>query len=97
MPNFAVDSEESAQTSAGVINDFSQLQDKLTEVHSKIQRLLANGYATPAARQKFQPSFEEFARSFEQINQSLEGIGAYSRSGGEAFADTDAQLGNAPG
>lgn len=94
MPNFAVNSEETAQTSAGLINDFSQLQDKLTEVRGKIQGLLANGYATPAAQQKFQPYFEEFARGFEQINQSLEGIGTYVRTVGEAFADTDAQLGN---
>ncbi len=72
MPNFAVNSDETAQTSATLLADFTALQDKLTEVRGKIDGLLANGYSTPAAQQKFQPFFEEFARGFEQVNQGLE-------------------------
>ncbi|WP_033341140.1 WXG100 family type VII secretion target [Catenuloplanes japonicus] len=97
MPNFAVNSDETAQTSATLLADFTALQDKLTEVRGKIDGLLANGYSTPAAQQKFQPFFEEFARGFEQVNQGLEGIGNYVRTVGEAFSDTDQQLGNALG
>ncbi|MDP9792706.1 WXG100 family type VII secretion target [Catenuloplanes nepalensis] len=97
MPNFAVNTEETAQTSASLQADFQSLQDKLTEVRGKIDGLLANGYSTPAAQQKFQPFFEEFARGFDQVNQGLEGIGNYVRTVGEAFADTDQQLGNALG
>ncbi|GIF77728.1 WXG100 family type VII secretion target [Asanoa siamensis] len=93
MPNFSVNSDETAQTSAALLNDFTQLQDKLSEVRGKVQGLLAQGYSTPAAQQKFQPFFDEFARGFEQINQSLEGISTYVRTVGEAFASADEQLG----
>ncbi|MCM4083802.1 WXG100 family type VII secretion target [Paractinoplanes hotanensis] len=94
MPDFAVNSDETAQTSAALLNDFTQLQDKLTEVRSKVQNLLAQGYRTPAAQQKFQPFFDEFARGFDQVNQGLQGIGNYVRSVGEAFSSTDQDLGS---
>ncbi|MEV4708499.1 WXG100 family type VII secretion target [Actinoplanes sp. NPDC049316] len=93
MPDFAVNSDETAQTSAALLNDFSQLQDKLVEVRGKVQNLLAQGYRTPAAQQKFQPFFDEFARGFDQVNQGLQGIGNYVRSVGEAFSSTDQDLG----
>jgi WXG100 family type VII secretion target len=94
MPDFAVNSDETSTTSSQLLNDFSQLQDKLMDVRSKIDGLLANGYRTPAAQQKFQPYFEEFAKGFDQVNQSLEGIGNYVRTVGDAFSDTDQQLGS---
>ncbi len=97
MPNFAVNSEETATTSAALLTDFSQLQDKLSEVRNKVQALLAQGYSTPAAQQRFQPFFEEFARGFEQVNTSLEGISTYVRTVGEAFEQTDQQLGSSIG
>ncbi len=97
MPDFAVNSDETAQTSAALLNDFSQLQDKLSEVRNKISGLLSQGYRTPAAQQRFQPFFEEFARGFDQVNQSLEGIGQYVRNVGEAFDQTDQQLGSSLG
>jgi WXG100 family type VII secretion target len=97
MPDFAVNSDETAQTSAALLNDFSQLQDKLSEVRNKVSGLLAQGYRTPAAQQKFQPFFEEFGRGFEQINTSLEGIGQYVRNVGDAFDQTDQQLGSSIG
>ena len=94
MPNFAVNSDETASTSQALLNDFTQLQDKLTEVKGKISSLLANGYSTPAAQQKFQPFFDEFAKGFDQVNQGLQGIGQYVKSVGEAFDQTDTQLGS---
>ncbi|GAB3276050.1 WXG100 family type VII secretion target [Kineosporia babensis] len=94
MPDFKVNSDETAATSQALLNDFAQLQDKLTEVRGKIENLLANGYTTPQAQQKFQPFFEEFARGFDQVNQGLSGIGQYVRSVGEAFTQTDDQLGS---
>jgi WXG100 family type VII secretion target len=94
MPDFAVNTEETAQTSAALLNDFSQLQDKLTEVRGKVQNLLAQGYRTPAAQQKFQPFFDEFAKGFDQVNQGLQGIGNYVRAVGDAFQSTDQDLGS---
>lgn len=94
MPDFRINSDETAATSQALLNDFAQLQDKLTEVRGKIENLLANGYTTPQAQQKFQPFFEEFARGFDQVNQGLSGIGQYVRSVGEAFTQTDDQLGS---
>ncbi|BCY07221.1 WXG100 family type VII secretion target [Actinoplanes sp. L3-i22] len=94
MPDFAVNTEETSQTSAALLNDFSQLQDKLTEVRGKVQNLLSQGYRTPAAQQKFQPFFDEFAKGFDQVNQGLQGIGNYVRSVGEAFESTDSDLGS---
>ncbi|KIF72963.1 WXG-like protein [Streptomyces sp. 150FB] len=94
MPNFAVNSDETASTSQALLNDFTTLQDKLTEVKGKISSLLANGYSTPAAQQKFQPFFDEFAKGFDQVNQGLQGIGQYVKSVGEAFDQTDTQLGS---
>jgi WXG100 family type VII secretion target len=97
MPDFAVNSDETQQTSAALLNDFSQLQDKLSEVRNKVQALLANGYRTPAAQQKFQPFFEEFSRGFEQVNTGLQGIGEYVRGVGQAFEQADTQLGQGLG
>ncbi|KAB1139428.1 WXG100 family type VII secretion target [Streptomyces luteolifulvus] len=94
MPAYTVNSDETASTSQALLNDFSQLQDKLNEVRGKITTLLANGYSTPAAQQKFSPFFEEFAKGFDQVNQSLQGIGQYVRSVGDAFSQTDDQLGS---
>lgn len=94
MPNFAVNSDETAAASQTLLADFGQLQDKLAEVRNRITQLLANGYSTPAAQQKFQPFFDEFARGFEQVNQGLEGIGQYVKAVGDAFTDTDNQLGS---
>ncbi|CAL9354853.1 WXG100 family type VII secretion target [Streptomyces sp. OP7] len=93
MPTFNVNSDETASTSQALLADFSQLQDKLNEVRGKITTLLANGYSTPAAQQKFSPFFDEFARGFEQVNQGLQGISQYVRAVGEAFDQTDNQLG----
>ncbi|TQJ47346.1 WXG100 family type VII secretion target [Streptomyces sp. NBC_00080] len=94
MPNFAVNSDETAAASASLLNDFSSLQDKLTEVRGKITQLLAQGYSTPAAQQKFQPFFDEFAKGFEQVNQGLQGISQYVKAVGDAFSQTDEQLGS---
>jgi len=94
MPDFKVNSDETASTSQALLNDFSTLQDKLTEVKGKIQQLLANGYTTPSAQQKFSPFFDEFAQGFTQINQSLQGIGQYVKSVGDSFQQTDDQLGS---
>jgi WXG100 family type VII secretion target len=94
MPDFAVNSDTTASTSADLLNSFSQLQDQLTQVRGKIQSLLSDGYQTPAAQQKFQPFFEEFAKGFDQVNQSLQGIGQYVKSVGDAFDNTDSQLGS---
>ncbi|MGI5453002.1 WXG100 family type VII secretion target [Streptomyces sp. CA-249302] len=94
MPNYAVNSDTTSSTSQALLNDFSQLQDKLNEVRGKITNLLADGYSTPAAQQKFQPFFDEFAKGFEQVNQGLQGIGQYVKSVGEAFDQTDSQLGS---
>ena len=52
MPDFAVNSDDTAQTSQQLLNDFSQLQDKLVEVKGKVQNLLSQGYRTPAAQAK---------------------------------------------
>ncbi|WP_328581026.1 WXG100 family type VII secretion target [Streptomyces sp. NBC_00370] len=94
MPNFAVNSDETASTSQALLNDFTTLQDKLTEVKGKITTLLANGYNTPAAQQKFSPFFDEFAKGFDQVNQGLQGIGHYVKAVGDAFDQTDSQLGS---
>lgn len=94
MPNFNVNSDETSSTSQALLSDFSQLQDKLTEVKNKIQNLLANGYSTPAAQQRFSPFFDEFASSFQKMNESLQGIGNYVKTVGDAFDQTDSQLGN---
>ena len=94
MPDYKVNSDETASTSQALLNDFGQLQDKLTEVKGKISSLLANGYTTPAAQQKFSPFFDEFAKGFDQVNQGLQGIGQYVKSVGEAFSQTDDQLGS---
>jgi WXG100 family type VII secretion target len=94
VPDYKINSDETASTSQALLNDFTQLQDKLTEVRGKIQSLLANGYSTPAAQQKFSPFFDEFAKGFDQVNQGLQGIGQYVKSVGEAFSQTDDQLGS---
>jgi WXG100 family type VII secretion target len=94
MPDFAVNSDETASTSAALLNDFTELQDKLNQVRSKVQALLAQGYRTPAAQQKFEPFFEEFSKGFEQVNQGLEGIGQYVKAVGDAFQQADEQLGS---
>ncbi|MFJ9632436.1 WXG100 family type VII secretion target [Streptomyces sp. NPDC091280] len=94
MPNYAVNSDTTSSTSQALLNDFSQLQDKLNEVKGKISSLLADGYSTPAAQQKFSPFFDEFAKGFDQVNQGLQGIGQYVKAVGEAFDQTDNQLGS---
>ena len=93
MPDYNVNSEETNSTSQALLNDFTQLQDKLTEVKGKVSGLLANGYKTPTAQQKFSPFFDEFAKGFDQVNQGLQGIGQYVRTVGDAFSQTDDQLG----
>ncbi|GHH88958.1 hypothetical protein GCM10018793_70500 [Streptomyces sulfonofaciens] len=93
MPDYKVNSDETASTSQALLNDFQQCVDKLNEVKGKISQLLANGYQTPAAQQKFQPFFDEFAKGFDQVNQGLQGIGQYVKSVGDAFSQTDDQLG----
>jgi WXG100 family type VII secretion target len=93
MPDFAVNSDVTAQTSAGLLNDFSELTQKLSEVRGKVQSLLSDGYQTPAAQQRFQPFFDQFAKGFDQVNQSLQGIGQYVKTVGDTFDQTDTQLG----
>jgi uncharacterized protein YukE len=94
MPDFAVNSDSTAQTSQQLLNDFSQLQDKLVDVKGKVQNLLSEGYRTPAAQAKFSPFFDEFAKGFDQVNQGLQGIGNYVQSVGDAFSQTDSDLGS---
>lgn len=94
MPDFAVNSDETSSTSAALLNDFTELQNKLVDVRGKVQALLSQGYRTPAAQQKFQPFFDEFAKGFDQVNQGLQGIGNYVKSVGEAFVSTDQELGS---
>jgi WXG100 family type VII secretion target len=93
MPEFNVNSDTTAQTSASLLNSFNDLTGQLTTVRNQINSLLADGYSTPAAQQKFQPYFEEFASGFNSINQSLQGISSYVKQVGETFASTDTQLG----
>jgi WXG100 family type VII secretion target len=93
VPEYKINSDETASTSQALLNDFSTLQDKLAEVKGKVATLLSSGYSTPAAQQRFSPFFDEFARSFDQMNQSLQGIGTYVKSVGEKFAEADNQVG----
>jgi WXG100 family type VII secretion target len=93
VPDFKVNSDTTAATSQALLNDFSSLQDKLSEVKGKITTLLADGYSTPAAQQKFSPFVDEFAKGFDQVNQALQGIGQYVKAVGDAFSQTDDQLG----
>ena len=94
MPDYKVNSDETASTSQALLSDFQQLEDKLSEVRNKISSLLSNGYSTPAAQKKFSPFFEEFAKGFKQVNQGLQGIGQYVKSVGDAYTQTDDQLGS---
>ena len=93
MPEFNVNSDTTDQASATLLNNFNQLTEMLSQVRSQIQSLLSDGYQTPAAQQKFEPFFEEFAQGFNSINQSLQGISSYVKSVGQAFDSTDTQLG----
>jgi WXG100 family type VII secretion target len=93
MPEFNVNSDTTAQTSSSLLNSFNQLSEQLTQVNSQVNSLLADGYSTPAAQAKFQPYFEEFAKGFSQVNQSLQGISTYVKQVGETFQNTDTQLG----
>jgi WXG100 family type VII secretion target len=93
VPEYKINSDETASTSQALLNDFSTLQDKLAEVKGKVATLLSSGYSTPAAQQRFSPFFDEFVRSFDQMNQSLQGIGTYVKSVGEKFAEADNQVG----
>jgi WXG100 family type VII secretion target len=97
MPDYKVNSDTTASTSQSLLSDFSTLTDKLTEVKGKIQQLLADGYSTPSAQQKFSPFFDEFAQGFNQVNQALQGIGQYVKSVGDAYSQTDDQLGSSIG
>jgi WXG100 family type VII secretion target len=89
MPDFSVNSDQTAQTSAALLADFSDLQAKLNDVRNKVQALLTDGFQTPAAQQAFQQRFDEFSQGFQQVNDSLEQIGQQLRAVGETFEQAD--------
>jgi WXG100 family type VII secretion target len=97
MPEFAVNSDETSSTSQSMLGDFSELQAKLQDVRTKVAGLLASGYRTPAAKAKFEPYFEQFAKGFEQTNSGLEGMAKYVKGVGDAFQQADESLGSSLG
>jgi WXG100 family type VII secretion target len=97
MPDFTVNSDETASTAQSLLTDFGQLQDKLQEVRTKVTNLLNSGYRTPAAQAKFVPFFEQFCKGFEQTSNGLEGMAKYVKGVGDAFQQADESLGSSLG
>ncbi|MDA2803763.1 WXG100 family type VII secretion target [Nocardiopsis suaedae] len=97
MPKFEVDSDRTEETSGSLAADFADFQERLADIKNKVEGLIADGYSTPAAQQKFQPFFEEFHSGFEQVNDGLEGISKYVKQVGDTFSDTDQKLGEGLG
>ena len=73
MPKFEVDSDRTSEVSDSLAADFAEFQDRLGQIKSRIDGLIADGYRTPAAETQFSPFFEEFHAGFESINEGLDG------------------------
>jgi WXG100 family type VII secretion target len=92
MPQYFVDSEQTASTSASLVNDFNELEAKLNDVRNKVQNLKDNGYRTPSQEQQFTPAFEQFMTGFTQLNQSLDSLAKFVKQVGDTFDQADQSL-----
>lgn len=92
MPQFSVNSDLTVSTAQSTLGQVTALQDKLTEVKISISSLLADGFNTPAAQEKFVPFVDRFAKDFNGINETLAQIGQFVRTVGDTYAKTDEQV-----
>ncbi|WP_017569496.1 WXG100 family type VII secretion target [Nocardiopsis halotolerans] len=93
MPQFNVDSDRTEETSSSLMSDFTEFQERMAAIKSRVDGLISDGYSTPAAEKHFRPFFEEFNSGFESVNKGLEGIAKYVKTVGDTFSDTDQKLG----
>jgi uncharacterized protein YukE len=93
MPDFHVNSDRTKETSSQLQADFHQATEMLAAIKARVDGLLADGYRTPAAEQQFSPFFEKFHQGYTQTTQGLDGISKYVGGVGDAFDQTDSQLG----
>jgi type VII secretion effector (TIGR04197 family) len=89
MPRFNVDTEQLDDASNWLKQHMQQLISEMQTAKSKIDALIADGYSTPAAQQKFEPYFDEYKNSVDKTLQGMEGISQYLQQVGTAFSDTD--------
>lgn len=94
MPKYEVNTDRTEETSSSLATDFAEFQERMTDIKGKVDGLIADGYNTPAAEDKFRPFFEDFAEGFEQVNEGLEGISKYVQQVGDTFSSTDEELGS---
>ncbi|XKK41431.1 WXG100 family type VII secretion target [Nocardiopsis sp. ARC36] len=93
MPRFDIDSDRTEETSGSLMADFTEFQERLAAIKTRVDGLISDGYSTPAAEKNFRPFFEEFNTGFEGVNKGLEGIAKYVKTVGDTFTDTDQKLG----
>lgn len=84
-------------TTDDTLAEFARLQEALIDARGRIQHLLGRGYPSAAARARFEPYFDEFARGFDQVNGGLRGISDYVRSVPGAVRAADSDLDSPPG
>ncbi|GLZ81188.1 hypothetical protein Afil01_59950 [Actinorhabdospora filicis] len=92
MPEFYIDSAETESTSASLQSKFHDLVNTINMAKSDVDALIANGYKTPAAEQKFGPYFAEFHQGVQKVLEGLDGISQYVKAVGTAFEGTDTEL-----
>jgi WXG100 family type VII secretion target len=70
----------------------ADIEERLTALQGRIQRLVSDGYVTGRSSVAFARTYDDFTRGVAQTVRGLEGLSSFLTSASRVLADTDQAL-----
>lgn len=97
MPNVNVTYQQMRDGATKLRTGQQEIEDKLGQLLSFVNSLIADGYVTDASSKAFGSSYEQFDKGAKQTIAGLDGMAKYLEQAAQTFEDADTQLASALG
>lgn len=97
MANVHVDYTELQNSASRLSTAQQEVEDKLAQLKTMIDNLVATGFVTDQASGKFQQSYQQWTTGARNVIGGLEGMTQFLRTAVSQHQSLDSQLGNAAG
>jgi WXG100 family type VII secretion target len=95
MANINVTYEQMNEAAGRINLGREEITNKLTELNSLVDDLVASGFVTDQSSREFDATFEQFITSTKSGIEALEGLAKFLTSAADAMSQTDEALARA--
>ncbi|RKN07881.1 WXG100 family type VII secretion target [Streptomyces radicis] len=92
MADIDVTYDDMREAGDRLISEYELMDQKLDELQSYIDGLLAAGYTTSRSSGAFDDSYREFTQGAKKVLEGLQGMGNFLKTAAQAMEDTDTGL-----